>query len=67
MFYMVEVLKKSLDDNIRDFKYLVDVVNQIRDQLMINISSLKENNLFYEVLYWGLAVALKKNRKKQAK
>lgn len=63
-FYMVEVLKKSLDDNIRDFKYLVDVVNQVRDRLMINNSSLKENNLFYEVLYWGLAVALKKNRKK---
>lgn len=63
-FYMVEVLKKSVDDNIRDFKYLVDIVSQVRDQLMINQSPLKDNNLFYEVLYWGLAVALKKKRKK---
>lgn len=63
-FYILEVLKKSVDDNIRDFKYLVGIINQIRDQLMINNSSLKDNNLFYEVLYWGLSIALRKNRKK---
>ena len=63
-FYILEVLKKSVDDNIHDFKYLVGIINQIRDQLMINNSSLKDNNLFYEVLYWGLSIALRKNRKK---
>lgn len=63
-FYVLEVLKKSVDDNIRDFKYLVELINQIREQLINNNSPLRENNLFYEVLYWGLAVALKKNRKK---
>lgn len=63
-FYMVEVLKRSVADNVRDFQYLVDTINKIRDQLIIKQSSLKENNLFFEVIYWGLAVALKKNRKK---
>lgn len=63
-FYMLEVLKKSVDENVRDFKYLIDILNQIRDYLMDNNSPLKDNNLFYEVLYWGLAIALKKNRRK---
>ena len=65
-FYVLEVLKKPLDDNIHDFKYLVNMISQIREMLMINDSPLKENNLFYEVLYWGLSIALRKNREKLA-
>lgn len=65
-FYVLEVLKKSLDDNIHDFKHLVNMISQIRETLMINDSPLKENNLFYEVLYWGLSIALRKNREKLA-
>jgi len=63
-FYVLEVLKKSVEDNICDFKYLIEIINQIREQLVFNNASLRDNNLFYEVLYWGLAVALRKNRKK---
>lgn len=63
-FYVLEVLKKSVENNICDFKYLIEIINQIREQLVFNNASLRDNNLFYEVLYWGLAVALRKNRKK---
>lgn len=63
-FYTLEVLKNSVEENIYDFKYLINIINQIREYLIENNSPLKENNLFYEVLYWGLAIALKQNRNK---
>ena len=61
---MLEVLKKRVEDNISDFKRLVDTINLIRDQIELRNPSLKDNNLFFEVLYWGLAVDLRKNQKK---
>ncbi len=61
-FYMLEVLKKSADENVQKFKCLIDILNQLRDYLIDNNSQLKDNNLFYEVVYWGLAVTLNKNR-----
>ena len=63
-FYVLEVLKKRVEDNISDFKRLVDTINLIRDQIELRNPSLKDNNLFFEVLYWGLAVVLRKNQKK---
>ena len=59
-FYMLEVLKKSVDENLQNFRYLVDILSEIQNYLIINNSPLKENNLFYEVLYWGLAISYRK-------
>lgn len=53
-FYMLEVLKKSVDENLQNFRYLVDILSEIQNYLIINNSPLKENNLFYEVLLLGV-------------
>ena len=63
-FYVVEVAKKTVTENIEKFKYVIDLLYKVRSQLENKNSALKENNLFYETLYWGLALVMNQDRDK---
>lgn len=55
-FYFLKVSKHSVDENITQFCRVIDKVSNIRNELIKVDSLLKDNNLFYEVLYWALSI-----------
>lgn len=55
-FYLLEVLKKSIDENTEHFTRIIDILNEIRKYLLLKKSSLVDSNLFYEVLFWALLI-----------
>lgn len=59
-FYSLEVSKRPKENNIKQFKNVINILHQIRKQLVKIGSSLKDNNLFYEVLYWGISIIAEK-------
>lgn len=66
-FYVVEAAKKTVTDNVQKFKYLIDLLYMVRSELEGKSSALKDNNLFYETLYWGLALVMNQDLDKLKK
>lgn len=61
-YFLLKVSKESSADNISLFEKVVDVLNNIRNLFVIRKSIIADNNLFYEVLFWGLAILFDSNQ-----
>ena len=58
-FYILKVLKKSVEENILEFARIVDFIYDIRTIFeKKSCISLIDNNLFYETLYWGISILI---------
>ena len=66
-FYVVEVAKKTITENVQKFRYLIDLLCKVRSELESENSVLKDNNLFYETLYWGFALVMNQDKDKLKK
>jgi hypothetical protein len=55
-FYLLEVSKKTVAENVSLFTQIIDKLNSIRKILSEKNSTLTENNQFYEVVFWALSI-----------
>ena len=55
--YMVlKVENEPVKEALLSFEYIINKMFSIRDKLIEKSSSIADNNLFFEVLYWGLSI-----------
>ena len=56
-FYSIEVLKRTPQENMKQFVKVMDKLSDVR-KIMIYLEDqfLKDNNHFYEALFWGLLI-----------
>ena len=57
-YFLLRVEKESTDLNISNFRKIINKIFEIRACLPEE-SSITENNLFFESLYWGLSIVLR--------
>lgn len=55
-FYTHKVIENTVDNNINQFSKVLDKLIEIRAIFNKLDFTLKDNNLFYEVLYWALSI-----------
>ena len=56
-FYYTEVSKKKPEENMIKFVRIINKLHEVRETLAKGEDSfIKDNNLFYETLYWGLSI-----------
>mgnify|MGYP001336639426 CR=1 FL=1 len=61
-YFLLRVSHESAADNIALFKRIIDKLNDVRNLFLRNKSLIADNNLFCEVLFWGLAIILDNNQ-----
>lgn len=55
-YLLLKVEKEPVSTTINDFELIINKLFELRNELAKINSSIAENNLFFESMYWGLAV-----------
>lgn len=57
-YYNLSIDYNNIDSEITNFKNIIDIIYQYKLVLEEKNHYLEKNKLFYEVLYWGIAIVL---------
>lgn len=55
-YMLLKVEIESVDDTVFSFEEIVCKLSNIRSAFISNNSGIADNNLFYEVMFWGLSI-----------
>ena len=63
-YMLLKVEQEPISEALESFKLIIDKLFSIREAFVSLSSPIADNNLFFEVMYWGLAIISEKNKEK---
>lgn len=63
-FLLLKVEKGSVDKTFSTFEKIIDKIYRLRKALVLLSSNMAENNMFFEVICWGLAIVIDASEEK---